>query len=164
MILTHLPAPTRDYTRPEPPAQPAPSQAIISIGADSQVPPYGSAERLHYRPRRQDDFGDGGEEVPWCTAVQLSACRASPQHTPAQCAAESVCLDLWTFALHPAHQTPVGLCSRSFICNNIPSTAEQRQQSVATLQVPSQRSRCPSIRWTWARRMGPRAAPRWQCP
>ena len=60
MILTHLPAPTRDYTRPEPPAQSTPSHAVVSIGADSQVPPYGSAERLHYRPRRQDDFGDGG--------------------------------------------------------------------------------------------------------
>ena len=60
MILTHLPAPTRDYTRPEPspPAAPSSSQALVSPG--SSVPPYGSSERLHYRPRKLDDYGDGG--------------------------------------------------------------------------------------------------------
>ena len=63
MILTHLPAPTRDYTRPEPPVQPASSQAVVTIAADSQVPPYGSAERLHYKPRRLDDYGDGGTSL-----------------------------------------------------------------------------------------------------
>lgn len=64
MILTHLPAPTRDYTRPEPPPQAAStSQALVSPG--SLIPPYGSAERLHFRPRKLSDYGDGGEPAAW---------------------------------------------------------------------------------------------------
>lgn len=59
MLLSSLPAPTREHARPEQPEQPA--SRVLNVGtAAKEPPPYGSAERRQYRPRRQEDFGDGG--------------------------------------------------------------------------------------------------------
>ncbi|KAK9811770.1 hypothetical protein WJX72_009762 [[Myrmecia] bisecta] len=64
MILSQLPAPTRDYTRPV--AQEPVSTAITAPRLSREPPPYGSAERVKYVPRKQEDFGGGGAfpEIP----------------------------------------------------------------------------------------------------
>lgn len=65
MLLAHLPAPTREYAAAEhnikelPPANK--SLQLAAAAQKSAIPPYGSYERALYRPRRQDDYGDGGE-------------------------------------------------------------------------------------------------------
>lgn len=61
MILSQLPAPTKEHTRPPPEAKPVSSSRALNVGtAHKEPPPYGSVERREYRPRRQEDFGDGG--------------------------------------------------------------------------------------------------------
>ena len=63
MILSQLPTPTREHTRVTP-EKPAPSsRALSNVGtAVKEPPPYGTAERREYKPRRQEDFGDGGQD------------------------------------------------------------------------------------------------------
>ena len=63
MLLAHLPAPTREYTGHGVKDLPTPSKPAEStaLSLKSAPPPYGSQERLVFRPRRQDDYGDGGE-------------------------------------------------------------------------------------------------------
>ena len=62
MILSQLPVPTREHTRPPPePKQGVTASKSLAIGTiHKEPPPYGTAERREYRPRRQEDFGDGG--------------------------------------------------------------------------------------------------------
>ncbi|KAK9813503.1 hypothetical protein WJX73_002946 [Symbiochloris irregularis] len=70
MLLAHLPAPTREYTAAEHNVKDLPaankSLQLTSAAQKAAVPPYGSYERALYRPRRQDDYGDGGAfpEIP----------------------------------------------------------------------------------------------------
>ena len=59
MILSHLPAPRHEHARPVP-VDPPVSRALNVGKAVKEPPPYGSAERKGYVPRKQDDFGDGG--------------------------------------------------------------------------------------------------------
>ena len=56
MLLTSLPQPMREYAAPAPRAVSAALPASIT----KEPPPYGTAERRHYAPRKQEDFGDGG--------------------------------------------------------------------------------------------------------
>ncbi len=56
MLLSSLPQPTREYALP---VAKAPS-AVLPARISKEPPPYGSAERRQYVPRKQEDFGDGG--------------------------------------------------------------------------------------------------------
>ena len=60
MILSQLPAPARDYSRPAPREEPV-SRTLTVASVTKEPPPYGSQERNYYRPRKQEDFCDGGE-------------------------------------------------------------------------------------------------------
>ena len=57
MLLAQLPGPTRDYPRP---ASPPPSAEVLTARAARAPPPYGTADRKRFRPRKPEDFGDGG--------------------------------------------------------------------------------------------------------
>ena len=63
MLLAHLPAPTREFTGHGSKEVPTSSKVVQAVVPSQKPgpPPYGSQERLVYRPRRQDDYGDGGE-------------------------------------------------------------------------------------------------------
>lgn len=62
MILSQLPPPTNKHAISTPEKPVASSRALTNVGtALKEPPPYGTAERREYRPRRQEDFGDGGE-------------------------------------------------------------------------------------------------------
>ena len=67
MLLTHLPAPTREYVGHNVKDLPPPSKAVqpVSSSRTPAPPAYGSQERLLFRPKRQDDYGDGGKLPLW---------------------------------------------------------------------------------------------------
>lgn len=56
MLLSRLPQPTREYAAPPPKA----ASAALPASITKEPPPYGTAERRQYAPRKQEDFGDGG--------------------------------------------------------------------------------------------------------
>jgi hypothetical protein len=60
-LLETLPAPLRAPSQQGPTGglHPA-STAFVAPKATKEPPPYGSAERLRYVPRRPEDYGDGG--------------------------------------------------------------------------------------------------------
>jgi hypothetical protein len=59
-LLNTLPAPKREYAAPEPAPAPQPAPGPSGPRITREAPPYGTAERNHYIPRRPSDFGDGG--------------------------------------------------------------------------------------------------------
>lgn len=59
MLLSQLPAPTRDYARPQVEA-PAAAASENAPRRTKEPPPYGSKERRGYVPRKLEDYGDGG--------------------------------------------------------------------------------------------------------
>ena len=72
MILSQLPAPTKEHTRPPSDKPTNSSRALSNVGtALKEPPPYGSAERREYRPRKDEDFGDGGEDLPPAKCLEL---------------------------------------------------------------------------------------------
>lgn len=65
MILSQLPAPTKEHAaKPTPIRSGKVDTRVMNVGtATKEPPPYGSAERSAYRPRKQEDFGDGGQTL-----------------------------------------------------------------------------------------------------
>jgi SNW domain-containing protein 1 len=59
-LMNTLPAPKREYAAPEPAPAPQPAPGPSGPCITREAPPYGTAERNHYIPRRPSDFGDGG--------------------------------------------------------------------------------------------------------
>jgi hypothetical protein len=84
MLLSSLPQPQREYA---PPAAAAPA-AALPARISKEPPPYGSAERRTYVPRKQEDFGDGGA---------CADCKAKQQ--PAACPGAEPC-----FAIRSSHR------------------------------------------------------------
>lgn len=83
MILSQLPAPTREHTRVTPEKPQSTSRALANVGTTiKEPPPYGTADRREYRPRRQEDFGDGGE---FLKLIYIRQLQKIPKHLLLRC-------------------------------------------------------------------------------
>ena len=60
-LLSSLPQPVREYAPASATSSPESTTTTLVSGTHFEPPPYGSAERRKFVPRKPKDFGDGGE-------------------------------------------------------------------------------------------------------
>jgi SNW domain-containing protein 1 len=72
-LLSSIPAPSKEYTRPE--APPTTSAALVASRVTREPPPYG--KRQGFVPRRLEDYGDGERWASGGGAPCLAPARSS---------------------------------------------------------------------------------------
>ena len=71
MLLSQLPRPVRDYGPSGSPPSTDSTITTLAARTEFEPPPYGSAERKTFVPRKVKDFGDGGRFLLFLIQIQL---------------------------------------------------------------------------------------------
>lgn len=74
-LLSSIPAPAREYSRPEPPP---PTGGAAGSLVTREPPPYG--RRAGFVPRRLEDYGDGEKRRPFMAALRCAIAACLPPH------------------------------------------------------------------------------------
>lgn len=161
-LLSSLPAPKREFAAPEPaaPSQPAPSSGGPRI--TTEAPPYGSAERRHYIPRRPSDFGDGGafpEVWATCSEIPLASTASQAYSAAALSRVPSTTLKHAASSLHELRHlersSPPCTCIDAAPVSALPHRCTCRSSRATWGARTRRRQRAARWRWRWAQAAAP---------